>query len=542
MNKVLGIMLLLLMVGAAVASAAPPAHAQGRIRSSGVAPFLYDNHAYVPVKSTCDYVGAGLTWDPSSNSATVAYHNRNVTLVVGTATAYVNNQPVALAAPVVMVGDQLYCPAQAFDSNLGVPMRWEPRQRRALFQGQPGWGYYEVAPRPSPYALGVFASYGYVPAYAPRPFEYGGAAYLPLRSVADVIGAALLFDLLSDRCVVTYGGVQTVLYIGSPRCYYGNQVVMLSAAPIVCGSVVYVPERLVEEHWRVPVQHSQGGFRLQGERGWHDFPVARAPFVPNLPFHGGGPVSADRGLRPARCRPIQADGPRSHIPGQPRGGGARQPHQGRPRYGLLGSSRDASARPRCCRSPRRVCPGQGRCSCCSPSRVWQGQGQCNGCSPAGSGKVKGSAMAAPRAGSGKVKGSAMAAPRAGSGKAKGGAMAAPRAGSGKAKGGAMAAPRAGSGKAKGGAVAAPRAGSGKAKGGAIAAPALGSGKARGSAVAAPRGQSGKAKGSAVAAPRAGLARLEGSAGAAPRAGSGKAKGGRGGQAKANAGSNKGEKR
>jgi hypothetical protein len=75
-----------------------PAAAQGRIRSSGVRPFVYDNRAYVPVKSTCDYLGAGLTWDPYANSATVVYRNRNLTLVVGTTSAYYNDEPVVLAA------------------------------------------------------------------------------------------------------------------------------------------------------------------------------------------------------------------------------------------------------------------------------------------------------------------------------------------------------------------------------------------------------------------------------------------------------------
>jgi len=448
------------------------ASAQGRIRSYGVAPFVYDNRAYVPVKSTCDYVGAGLTWDPYANSATLVYHNRNLTLVVGSTSAYYNDQPVVLVAPVVSVRDQLYCPATAFDRYLGVPMRWEPRRHRASFQGRPGWGYYDVDPRTPRYALGIFASYGYVPAYAPRPFVYGGAAYLPLRSVADVIGAVLLFDLLSDRCVVTYGGVQTVLFIGSPRCYYGNQVVILSAPPIVCGNVVYVPERLVEDHWRVPVQRSQGRFRLQGDRGWHDFSVASAP-----------PSRIYRSMAAAPLLRSAASGLRSV--------GMTRPMD----PGLVSRARRGTA----------VAPG---------GRARGGPG--TGFSALAATRPHGGAVAAPRAG-GKAKAGAVAAPRGG-GKARAGAVAAPR-GGGKAKGGAAAAPRGGFGKAKGGAVSAPRGGFGKAQGGAVSAPRAGFGKARAGAVAAPRA-GGKAKAGAVAAPRGG-----------GKGGGPQGKGGKGGQTK-----------
>jgi len=438
MNKVLGILLLLMVVGVAVAGTAQPAAAQGRIQSYGAGSFVYDNHAYVPVRSTSSYIGAGLTWDPYASSATIVYRNRNLTLVVGTTSAYYNDEPVALAAPVVVVRDQLYCPAVAFDRYLGVPMRWEPRQHRALFQGTPGWGYYDVDPRTPPYALGVFVGYGYVPAYQPTPFMYGGGAYLPLRSVADVIGAVLLFDLLSDRCVVTYGGVQTVLFIGSPRCYYGDRVVVLRGAPIVYNNVVYVPQGLVADQWRVPVRREGRGFRVQGDRGRYDFTVASAPSARIYRSMAAAPLlrTAASGLRSVgMTRPMDP--------------------------GLVS------------RAGRRTAAAPG-------GRAKGGPG--TGFPALAATRPHGGTVAAPRAG-GKAKGGAAAAPRGG-GKAKGGAAAAPRAG-GKAKGGAAAAPRAG-GKAKGGAVSAPR-GGGKAKGGAAAAP-------RGGGGGGPRGGGGGSRG------------------------------------------------
>ena len=382
------------------------ASAQQRIRSYGVTPFVYDNHAYVPVKSTCNYVGAGLTWDPYANSATVVYRNRSLTLVVGTTSAYYNDEPVVLAAPVIVVRDQLYCPAAAFNRYLGVPMRWEPRHHRALFQGPPGWGYYDVDPRTPPYALGVFVGYGYVPAYAPTPFLYGGAAYLPLRSVADVIGAVLLFDLFNDRCAVTYGGVQTVLFIGSPSCYYGDRVVLLPGAPIVCNNVVYVPERLVEDNWRVPVQREGGRFRLQGNRGWHDFTVASAP-----------PARIYRSMAAAPLLRTAASGLRSV-------GMTRPMDPGLVSRAARGTAAAPSGR-------ARGGPGTGFPALAAT-------------------RPRGGTVAAPRGAFGKAKAGAVSAPRGGR-KAKGGAAAAPRGGGG---GG----PRGGGGGSRGGGA------GGKAKG------------------------------------------------------------------------------
>jgi hypothetical protein len=479
------------LIGVAVGQAA----AQGRIRSSGVRPFIYDHRAYVPVRSTCDYLGAGFTWDPYANSATVVYHNRNLTLVVGTTSAYYNDQPVVLTAPVVVVRDQLYCPAAAFGHYLSVPMRWDPRRHRASFQGRPGWGYYDVDPRTPPYALGVFVSYGYVPTYAPRPFVYGGAAYLPLRSVADVIGAVLLFDLLSDRCVVTYGGVQTVLFIGSPSAYYGDRVVALTAAPIVCNNVVYVPERLVADQWRVPVQQEQGGFRLQGAQGWHNFAVQPAP-----------PARIYRSMAAAPLLRTAAAGLRSV-------GMTRPMDPGLVSRGARGTAAAPGTAGRVATTGR---PG-------TLGRAKGGPG--TGFPALAATRPHGGAVAAPRRAPGKAQAGAVAAPRRAPGKAQAGAVAAPRRAPGKAQAGAGAAPRRAPGKAQAGAGAAPRRAPGKAQAGAGAAPRRAPGKAQGGAGAAPRRAPGKAQGGAGAAPRRAPGKAQGGAVAAPRRASRKAQGG-----------------
>lgn len=257
-----------------LAALAGPAAADTRI-AVGVS-FLFNNHAYVPVRPTCGYLGANLAYDPYRSSAAIVYQNRNLTLVVGTRSAFYNSAPVLLPAPVVVVRDQLCCPASAFDDYLGVPTRWE--RRRAYFEGPRGWVYYDVDPYTPPYALGVFASYGYPPVYyAPRSFVYGGALYLPLRDIGDLIGAAILLDLLGNRGVVTYGGVQTVLYVGSPRCYYGSRLIVLPGPPILVGSVLYVPQRLVTDYWRVPVRRSGRAWLVDGGWGDRSYALAAGP-------------------------------------------------------------------------------------------------------------------------------------------------------------------------------------------------------------------------------------------------------------------------
>ena len=251
--------------------------AQEPIAVSGLAPFVYDNRVFVPVQPTCAHLGATFTWDPDSESAYIFYHNRNLTMTLGTRSCFYNDQPAYLDAPDIMLHDHLYCPASAFETYLGAPFRWDPRRHHALFEGRGGWGYYNVDPFAPPFIAGTFESYGYVPDYRPAPFVEAGVTYLPLRSVGDVIGASILFDIATDRCVVTYADTQTVLFIGDPSCYFDNQVVVLNGPPVVCGNIVYVPESLVADHWRVPYRYDHHDFRFEGIHGWHNFAVDPAP-------------------------------------------------------------------------------------------------------------------------------------------------------------------------------------------------------------------------------------------------------------------------
>lgn len=261
------------------------------INTYGVAPFVYSGYSYVPLKTTADFLGAALLWDSLQNRATLSYHGRQLGLVVGSTTAYYMGQPVALPVAPVIVEGQLLAPVIVFDRYLDVPVRWEPDRERVLLLGPGGWGYYPVLPYAPPYVVTIIQGYGpppwapayghrrryYPQIYAPAPFVYYGVTYLPLRDAAGIIGAALLWDSLHNRAVLTYNGRELGLVIGSPTVYYGTQVIVLPAPPVIVGGAVYVPSTLFDRHLNIPVQSEKGLLKLKGPRGWHDFQVASAP-------------------------------------------------------------------------------------------------------------------------------------------------------------------------------------------------------------------------------------------------------------------------
>jgi len=113
--------------------------------------------------------------------------------------------------------------------------------------------------------------------YAPAPFIYSGVTYIPLRNATSLIGAALLWDSLHDRAMVTYNGREIGLVVGSPTVIYGGETVVLGAAPVVVNSVVYVPAEFCDRYLELPVEHSRGVVRIKSHEGWREFKVASRP-------------------------------------------------------------------------------------------------------------------------------------------------------------------------------------------------------------------------------------------------------------------------
>jgi len=269
-------------------------HQRGRvvvIDNYGVSPFVYGGYSYVPLRSTTDFLGAALLWDSLKHQATVTYNDKRLGFVVGSPTAYYGSRAVALPVAPIMVGDQILVPAVAFDRYLGVPLRWEGDEDRVILRGRPGWGYYQVLPQPPVEVMRVIERGGpppWAPAhgwrrkhgsayYGPAPFVYSGVTYVPLRDAASIAGAALLWDSLEGRAVLTYNGREIGLVIGSRALYYGGQTVVLSAAPVIVRDIVYVPADFCDHYLGVPYRHSRGVIELKGREEWHTYPVASAP-------------------------------------------------------------------------------------------------------------------------------------------------------------------------------------------------------------------------------------------------------------------------
>lgn len=145
--------------------------------------------------------------------------------------------------------------------------------------------------------------------YGPAPFVMGGYTYVPLRTVSDFIGAALLWDSLKGRATITLSGKQVGLVIGSPYVWIGGGQVRLPAGPVIVRGQVFVPSAVFVQHCGVPIFYEPRLRTIKighGPRAWGTLKVGRVP--PGLRFMKGRPVWARR-ERPGRMVAIPRKGP-----------------------------------------------------------------------------------------------------------------------------------------------------------------------------------------------------------------------------------------
>jgi hypothetical protein len=115
--------------------------------------------------------------------------------------------------------------------------------------------------------------------YGDTPFVYGGYSYIPVRNVKEALGAALLWDSLKNRAVITYNGHELGLVVGSPVCYLDGAPRRFPVAPVIVNNYVFVPSAAIRDCLNVPMEYNgrERKLKVRGPKHWSVFSVNPHP-------------------------------------------------------------------------------------------------------------------------------------------------------------------------------------------------------------------------------------------------------------------------
>ena len=89
-----------------------------------VPPQLVNGRTLVPMRAIFESLGAEVTWDNDSRTATGTLNDTVVTIQIDNATAYVNGISYTLDVPAQIIGNRTMVPARFVSESLGCDVTW----------------------------------------------------------------------------------------------------------------------------------------------------------------------------------------------------------------------------------------------------------------------------------------------------------------------------------------------------------------------------------------------------------------------------------
>lgn len=125
---------LVLLALATPALAAPPVRISynGASLVSDVPPMVVGGRTLVPARLISEALGADVSWDARTRTATVVKGQQVITLTAGSTQATRNGAPVRLDAPATIHNGRLMLPLRFFAENFGATVGWDAATRTAL--------------------------------------------------------------------------------------------------------------------------------------------------------------------------------------------------------------------------------------------------------------------------------------------------------------------------------------------------------------------------------------------------------------------------
>lgn len=87
-------------------------------------PVIYNDRTMVPMRKIFEELGADVSWDSSTKTASGTRGDRTVEISVGSNKMYVNNKEITLDAPSFILADRTLVPVRAIAEGMGCNVYW----------------------------------------------------------------------------------------------------------------------------------------------------------------------------------------------------------------------------------------------------------------------------------------------------------------------------------------------------------------------------------------------------------------------------------
>ena len=100
-------------------------HIDGHIVSFETDPILENDTTLVGFRAIAEALGAEVVWDETSQTVTAVKDDITIVLTIGSDTAYINGEPIALLSAPEIIGNSTMIPLRFVSENMGMKVSWD---------------------------------------------------------------------------------------------------------------------------------------------------------------------------------------------------------------------------------------------------------------------------------------------------------------------------------------------------------------------------------------------------------------------------------
>jgi hypothetical protein len=102
---------------------------EGKALGFETPPVIEDDRTLIPIRFLFEQMGANVTWDQETQSATVTQNDTAVTIRINDTEADVNGQMVSMDVPARLINDKTMVPVRFLSEQLGYDVNWDGENR-----------------------------------------------------------------------------------------------------------------------------------------------------------------------------------------------------------------------------------------------------------------------------------------------------------------------------------------------------------------------------------------------------------------------------
>lgn len=91
----------------------------------GTEPVIINDRTLLPVRAIIEAAGGSVDWDQAGNTVTLSYGSDVIRMVIGSTTAYINEEPQTIDTAPVIINDRTMLPIRFIAEGFGFDVGWE---------------------------------------------------------------------------------------------------------------------------------------------------------------------------------------------------------------------------------------------------------------------------------------------------------------------------------------------------------------------------------------------------------------------------------